>query len=184
MRMNEEQRGRVRLADFHRLQLRRAIKQANYAMSGKTRSWIESVLVCYLFEAISWLGLGAECGFFPPDDAKQVLGMYHTLLKESVAFYQEGNFSMFTPGLEQYIFRLASDPNLTATDIGNPSRAENDRVLFGAALLMSNRLLKDQLVELAALMVTFMPQVESEKILRGQLDVKAVEELLSGEDSQ
>jgi hypothetical protein len=163
--MTDQERGRIYLADFHRLQLGPAAAQAQYAKTGQTYSWLSNVLLCNLFESLCWLGLGATCSFFAQEDAQRVFEKYRTLLRESWDLYQNTNLAGFTPALEPKVQGLVSN-GIIGYEWPIDDNLRDAQAAFGAALVFSRRLLRDSLAESTAFVLTFLPEPDWETLLR------------------
>ena len=160
MRITDQQRGRIQLADFHRLQLRPA---ASRASQRRAPAWLEDVFRCNLFESVCWLYLGSACEFFPPSDAQRVLEIYQDQLRSSLESYRALNRHTFTYGLEANIVAIVSGGHLSADQsIAN----DQSRAAFGDVLLTARRLVNDPLADVAATVLTFMPKEDWQEVLK------------------
>lgn len=145
----------VHAADLGRVYLQPALQLAEGLSRGtySVQPWLRAPLISRLFEVIAWLGIGTACDYYRRQDADSILFAHSSSLQAIITFYADANMSAFSPSLVWSVYDTIKQISVDKTwsrfgASGHPS-------VFGAGLLMSNRLASDTLADMGGLVITF-----------------------------
>lgn len=169
----------IRLSEFAGVRFLPAIQGAE----SPGQSWVENYSLGELLEAVSWLVVGVQIGYFPHDAADALWNVHKGRIIKRINDYLKLRMDFYSPALAEDLRERASRGGLLP-----PQAPEEERdsgrldAVFDAGLLLSTGM-QDQLGRLSAAAMLFAPERDWEKIEAYPPTPGQVEEALGTSDA-